>query len=81
MCLKNSKAPTWLQGAMTNLSARYPQDRFELIQKKASTDDNWRIKCLDCPGKVSVFGSDLVIKTDAIYVAVQAWSGRDAEQL
>lgn len=54
----NSKAPTWLQGAMTNLQARYPQDRFELIQKKASTDDNWRIKCLDCPGKLYKPGPD-----------------------
>ena len=40
---------------MLLMQAKYPTDRFEVILRKvtASSTPEWRIKCLDCPGKVS----------------------------
>ncbi len=53
--------PVWLSDAASELRSRYPHDRFELtIRPKApgagpaSRDTpEWRIRCSDCPGKVS----------------------------
>ncbi|KAF8958931.1 hypothetical protein BDZ97DRAFT_1839880, partial [Flammula alnicola] len=46
--------PPWLSSAMQAMQARYPNDRFEVILRKvnASSTPEWRIKCLDCPGKL-----------------------------
>ncbi|KAH9474828.1 SWI/SNF chromatin-remodeling complex subunit SNF5 [Psilocybe cubensis] len=46
--------PPWLSGAIKAMQARYPHDRFEVTLRKvnASTTPEWRIKCLDCPGKL-----------------------------
>ncbi|TFK31601.1 hypothetical protein BDQ12DRAFT_671742 [Crucibulum laeve] len=46
--------PSWLQSAMQAMQAKYPHDKFEVILRKvnASTTPEWRIKCLDCPGKL-----------------------------
>ncbi|KAJ7507204.1 SNF5-domain-containing protein [Mycena galericulata] len=46
--------PQWLSNAMQEMQAKYKSDRFEVILRKvnsASTPE-WRIKCLDCPGKL-----------------------------
>lgn len=42
--------------AIAALQKKYPTDRFEHIYKKqtVSSEPGWRLKCLDCPGKVSV---------------------------
>jgi len=36
------------------MQAQYPDDRFELVLRNiaAAQAPEWRIKCLDCPGKV-----------------------------
>lgn len=48
------QAPNWLTAAMQAMQAKYTNDKFEVILRKvtASTTPEWRIKCLDCPGKV-----------------------------
>ncbi|KIJ33516.1 hypothetical protein M422DRAFT_35431 [Sphaerobolus stellatus SS14] len=47
--------PEWLRIALETMAARYPDDRFDVVLRK-NTDPNappeWRVKCLDCPGKV-----------------------------
>lgn len=47
--------PEWLKNALDAMQARYPEDRFDVVLRK-TTDPNvpaeWRVKCLDCPGKV-----------------------------
>ncbi|KAG9226723.1 hypothetical protein CCMSSC00406_0008423 [Pleurotus cornucopiae] len=47
-------APNWLTAAMQAMQAKYTNDKFEVILRKvtASTTPEWRIKCLDCPGKL-----------------------------
>lgn len=35
---------------MSRLVEKYPDDRFELVLRKWLQE--WRLKCLDCPGKV-----------------------------
>ena len=51
-----AQAPTWLVAALRNLQAKYVSDRYEAILRKpsgqAGAPAEWRIKCLDCPGKV-----------------------------
>ena len=38
---------------------KYHNDRFEVILRKvnATSSPEWRIKCLDCPGKVNIIRS------------------------
>lgn len=50
--------PRWMTDAMAVLQEKQPYDRFELIHKPRADPNNpnevieWRLKCLDCPGKV-----------------------------
>lgn len=46
--------PLWLTVAMHDLQAKYPDDKFEAILRKPAPKalPEWRIKCLDCPGKL-----------------------------
>ncbi|KAG6334158.1 hypothetical protein ID866_4924 [Astraeus odoratus] len=46
--------PPWLTAAMHELQMKYPDDRFEAILRKPTPrgTPEWRIKCLDCPGKL-----------------------------
>ncbi|EGO01042.1 hypothetical protein SERLA73DRAFT_179083 [Serpula lacrymans var. lacrymans S7.3] len=46
--------PPWLSEAMHEMQSRYPEDKFEAILRKATskTAPEWRLKCLDCPGKL-----------------------------
>ncbi|KAJ7672593.1 SNF5-domain-containing protein [Mycena polygramma] len=49
-----SSPPQWLSNAMQAMQAKWRNDKFEVILRKvnsASTPE-WRIKCLDCPGKL-----------------------------
>ena len=50
-----AQPPEWLLAAMEGLQEKYPTDKFEAVLRKVSTVNSpeWRIKCLDCPGKVS----------------------------
>ncbi|KAJ7647665.1 hypothetical protein FB45DRAFT_734019 [Roridomyces roridus] len=45
--------PPWLAEAMQTMQAEYQNDRFEAVLKvNATQTTEWRLKCLDCPGKV-----------------------------
>ncbi|KAJ2923435.1 hypothetical protein H1R20_g13659, partial [Candolleomyces eurysporus] len=45
--------PEWLTSAMQAMQKKYPNDKFDVILRKtASSTPEWRIKCLDCPGKL-----------------------------
>lgn len=50
--------PDWLQSAAVALRARYPNDRFETQPRPraagapAPSVPEWRVRCLDCPGKL-----------------------------
>lgn len=46
--------PPWLTVAMHDLQDKYPDDKFEAILRKPTPKavPEWRIKCLDCPGKL-----------------------------
>ncbi|KAG6879582.1 hypothetical protein C0992_001027 [Termitomyces sp. T32_za158] len=52
--VRNAEPPQWLVAAKAAMMARYPNDRFETILRKvnAGSQPEWRIKCLDCPGKL-----------------------------
>lgn len=45
--------PQWMSDAMRALMESNPHDRFEFTLRKGAVTPEWRIKCLDCPGKVS----------------------------
>ncbi|KAF7324326.1 hypothetical protein MVEN_02649300 [Mycena venus] len=47
-----TQPPEWLSNAMQALQARYRDDRFEVLPKATAVEWEWRLKCLDCPGKV-----------------------------
>lgn len=39
---------------MAEMLAKYPEDKFDIILRRANpaAPHEWRVKCLDCPGKV-----------------------------
>lgn len=47
-------APPWLTTAIRSLQEQYPDDKFEAILRRPAprTILEWRMKCLDCPGKL-----------------------------
>lgn len=53
--LRAGGAPTWLVSAIRALMVAYPDDKFILRR----INDNWRIKCHDCPGKVNMIFASL----------------------
>lgn len=53
--LASPAAPEWLTQAGERLRRKYPQDRFEL---RAKGPGLWRIKCIDCPGKLYTPGPE-----------------------
>nr|CDI55247.1 related to SNF5-component of SWI/SNF transcription activator complex [Melanopsichium pennsylvanicum 4] len=56
--------PEWLAQSGAALKARYPNDRFEIQQRPrpagvaAPLAPEWRVRCLDCPGKLYTPGPD-----------------------
>ena len=57
------------------MNAKYPDDRFDIWPRMApSGEQEWRVKCLDCPGKVR---GPMMIKilclTLTITLAVYPW--------
>lgn len=51
---QRSWPPQWLATCMQGIQYRFPSDKFEVALRKvtANSDPEWRIKCLDCPGKL-----------------------------
>ncbi|KAG5734821.1 hypothetical protein E4T56_gene757 [Termitomyces sp. T112] len=52
--VRTAEPPQWLIAAKAAMMMRYRNDRFETILRKvnAGSQPEWRIKCLDCPGKL-----------------------------
>ncbi|KAK7001010.1 hypothetical protein R3P38DRAFT_3284692 [Favolaschia claudopus] len=50
--------PQWLTDAMKATQEKWRDDKFELILRKVNSASapEWRIKCLECPGKLYVPG-------------------------
>ncbi|KAF9444193.1 SNF5-domain-containing protein [Macrolepiota fuliginosa MF-IS2] len=47
------QVPTWLTGALVTMRSKYPDDKFEAILRRTTGNPpDWRIRCLDCPGKL-----------------------------
>ncbi|KAF9045336.1 hypothetical protein BJ165DRAFT_1404543 [Panaeolus papilionaceus] len=46
--------PSWMAIALSTLTSRYRDDRLEVVLRnvQTSTTLEWRLKCLDCPGKL-----------------------------
>ena len=52
---RDQPAPDWLKLAVQEMQTKYPDDLFEVILRRMNHMPNpeWRIRCTDCPGKVS----------------------------
>lgn len=49
------RPPEWLITAMYAMQRKYPNDKFDtVLRKTAASAPEWRIKCLDCPGKAGL---------------------------
>lgn len=52
--------PAWAGQALQNMQQKYPDSRFSIILKARPPDQEgepqWRVKCLDCPGKIYTLG-------------------------
>ncbi|KAJ7481525.1 hypothetical protein FB451DRAFT_1443853 [Mycena latifolia] len=48
-----SAPPQWLTNAMSAMQAKWKNDKFEVTLRKVNASPpEWRLKCLDCPGKL-----------------------------
>ncbi|KAF8497579.1 hypothetical protein F5888DRAFT_1613301 [Russula emetica] len=42
------------------MNAKYPDDRFDIWPRMApGGEQEWRVKCLDCPGKLYIPGDSM----------------------
>ncbi|KAJ7209739.1 hypothetical protein GGX14DRAFT_631874, partial [Mycena pura] len=53
---KPTQPPQWLLNCMQAMQAEWKNDKFEVICKANASEWEWRIKCVDCPGKVYITG-------------------------
>jgi hypothetical protein len=52
-CRPQELPPESLIAAHVALVAKYPDDRFDIVTRAVpSGEQEWRVKCFDCPGKV-----------------------------
>lgn len=66
---------------MAEMQAKYPDDKFEvLLRRPNGTTPEWRVRCLDCPGKVRAPSRTTRTGLTAS-TALYAWSGRVTQQL
>lgn len=67
---KGAQPPEWLLAALKALQRKYPTDRFEVVLRKVSTINSpeWRIKCLDCPGKLYTPGSGETLQNYEVHL-------------
>ncbi|TDL14318.1 SNF5-domain-containing protein, partial [Rickenella mellea] len=47
-----SERPEWLDNALAEVLVKYPDDKLDIIPRRGAGPVEWRIKCLDCPGKL-----------------------------
>jgi SWI/SNF-related matrix-associated actin-dependent regulator of chromatin subfamily B protein 1 len=53
MCPLQDLPPHSLIEAHAAMNAKYPDDRFDIWPRMAASgEQEWRVKCIDCPGKV-----------------------------
>jgi SWI/SNF-related matrix-associated actin-dependent regulator of chromatin subfamily B protein 1 len=62
--------PQWLSNAMKAMQASWKDDKFEvlLILMPNSPRPKWRIKCLDCPGKLYLTGPGETLQNYEVHV-------------
>ncbi|KAL1756979.1 SNF5-domain-containing protein [Schizophyllum commune] len=65
-----AQPPEWLLAAMEGLQEKYPTDKFEAVLRKVSTANSpeWRIKCLDCPGKLYTPGGGETLQNYEVHL-------------
>ncbi|KAH8986946.1 hypothetical protein EDB86DRAFT_3211773 [Lactarius hatsudake] len=52
--------PESLIDAHAAMNAKYPDDRFEIAMRTAASgEQEWRVRCLDCPGKLYIPGDGM----------------------
>lgn len=75
--------PHWLTNALQAMRAKYPKDRFELTTKKGTTSGNpeWRVKCLDCPGKLYTPGPGETLSNYEVHLKNRQHRQRVSERL
>jgi len=50
--------PEWLDQAMVDLRAKYPEDGFDVVSREIGGTHQWRLTCIDCTGKLYILGPD-----------------------
>lgn len=50
--------PAWLEPVKSAMQSKYPASRWAVVPKQVVGEDGeiWRVKCLDCPGKIYKLG-------------------------
>ncbi|TIB69684.1 SNF5-domain-containing protein [Wallemia mellicola] len=61
---QSQSTPTWLSEAAKQLRLKYPNDQFIIVEKPSQAGEvqEWRIKCLDCPGKMYTPGPGMTVE-------------------
>ncbi|KAM0755771.1 SNF5-domain-containing protein [Meredithblackwellia eburnea MCA 4105] len=70
--------PSWMEPAADALRAKNPDDRFEIIPRGRAADpsqQDWRIRCLDCPGKIYNIGPGETLDNFSVHFKNKAHRG------
>ncbi|CAK5263749.1 unnamed protein product [Mycena citricolor] len=75
--------PTWLTKAIAQLQAKWENDRFDVTLRKVNTssDPEWRIKCMDCPGKLYTPGPGETLSNFEVHLKNRLHRQRVAERI
>lgn len=58
--------PQWIQIAVQDMRTKYPDDLFEPVFRKQN--DQWKIRCFDCPGRLYALGPDETLENLEIHL-------------
>lgn len=76
--------PEWTEAALAELQQRFPPDRFDIVLRRGVGGNGaaeWRVRCLDCPGKVYKPGPDETLQNFEVHLRNRSHRAKVAERL
>lgn len=74
--------PQWLEAALEAMHTLYPEDDFDVVPRRPTGDAvQWRVKCLDCPGKLYNSGPEQTLSNFEVHLKNRQHRARVATRI
>jgi hypothetical protein len=73
--------PAWLVSAMQGMQLQYPNDLLDIKYSLTTSTPGWRIKCMDCPGKLYIPGPGETLSDFVVHVKNRVHRQRVSDRL